>query len=294
MTMEVAGKGAVVTGGASGIGRGIAHALAGRGARVVLADLDEERARAVAGELAAGDARALGVACDVTIESEVERLAERAWGELGPIDLLFNNAGVGGGTALIDSTAADMRWLFAVNVFGVWHGVKAFGRRFRDQKTPAWICNTGSEHSLGVPHLFQGMYTATKHAVLGLSDVLRRELPAHVGVSVLCPGVVATDLWRAGERRPTAYGGPEAGNDIARSIMSRGMDPLEVGRRAVAGVERGDFFIVTHPHARAFADARHAEIGAAFEAQAPRQPDDEKWDVNAILAELLKDLTPQR
>ncbi|MDP3937761.1 MAG: SDR family NAD(P)-dependent oxidoreductase [Deltaproteobacteria bacterium] len=285
--MEIQGKTAVVTGGASGIGRGIAHALAEKKAAVIVADLDEKRAVVVAGELEATGVRALGVACDVADEAQVEALADRAWREFGRVDLLFNNAGAAGGAALLDSRAEDLAWLFSVNVFGLWYGCKAFGRRFRDQDTPAWIVNTGSEHSFGVAHLFAGFYTASKHAVLGLSDVLRRELPDHVGVSVLCPGLVDTEFWKAAERRPGQYGGPSDPQAITRAIMARGTNPLDVGRRAVAGVEREDFYIVTHAHARTFAEERYREIMAAFESQAPAQPGDERYDVGTIIRDLL-------
>ncbi len=285
--MEVKGKTAVVTGGASGIGRGIALALADKKASVIVADLDGKRAEAVATELEATGVRALRVACDVASEPQEAALADRSWREFGQVDLLFNNAGASGGGPLLDSRAEDLAWLFSVNVFGLWYGCKAFGRRFRDQQTPSWIVNTGSEHSFGVAHLYAGFYNASKHAVLGLSDVLRRELPDHVGVSVLCPGLVATEFWKAAERRPAQFGGPSEPQAIARAITERGTDPLEVGRRAVAGVEREDFYIVTHAHARTFAEERYCEIMAAFDSQAPARPGDERYDVGTIIRELL-------
>jgi meso-butanediol dehydrogenase/(S,S)-butanediol dehydrogenase/diacetyl reductase len=258
--MQVRDKVAVVTGGASGIGRAIGLALAENGAHVVVADVEEPRARQVAEEIASHGVRATAVVCDVSKEESVEELAERTWREFGRVDLLFNNAGVSGGTWLLDSSSKDLAWLFSVNVFGVWYGCKSFGRRFRDQGTPAWIVNTGSEHSLGLPHIQAGFYTATKHAVLGLSDVLRSELPPHVGISILCPGVVKTDFWNASRNRPTEFGGPaEAAKEI-KAIMDRGKEALEIGRQAVAGVERGDFYIVTHPHARGYVEKRCGEI----------------------------------
>ena len=247
--MEVEGKVAVITGGASGIGLGIAKALLEKRATVVLADVEESKAAAVAAALGKGGASVVAIGCDVSSEQQVEELAGRAWSECGRVDLLFNNAGVGGGGPLLDACSDDLHWLFSVNLFGVWYGCKAFGRRFREQGSRSWIVNTGSEHSLGVPHLFEGIYTATKHAVLGLSDVLRRELPPNIGISVLCPGIVASDFWASGKHRPANYGGPREGLDFSRSVMARGMDPLDIGRRAVAGVENEEFFIMTHPHA---------------------------------------------
>jgi len=285
--MQVRDKVAVVTGGASGIGRAIGLALAEKGAHVVVADIEEERAHQVADEIAARGVHAMAAVCDVSKEESVEQLAERAWRELGRVDLLFNNAGVSGGTWLLDSSSKDLAWLFAVNVFGVWYGCKCFGRRFRDQGTPAWIVNTGSEHSLGLPHIQAGFYTATKHAVLGLSDVLRAELPPHIGVSILCPGVVRTEFWNASRNRPAEFGGPaEAAKEI-QAIMARGKDAIEIGRQAVAGVERGDFYIVTHPHARSYVEKRYGEILAAFDAQAPFRAGEERFDVTTIALEVI-------
>ena len=279
-------KVAVVTGAGSGIGRGIALALAEAGTHVAVADVEGERARAVAREVEARGPRALAHACDVRELAQVEALAEAAWARFGRVELLFNNAGVNGGGALVESTPQDLAWIFSVNVFGVWHGCRAFVPRMLAQGGAAHVVNTGSEHSLGVPHLFSGFYTASKHAVLALSDVLRRELPAHVGVSVLCPGVVRTDLWNAGRHRPPGLGGPMEGTDFVRRIMAEGLDPEEIGRRAVAGVRRGDFFILTHPHARRYAEERWEELRAAFEAQAPMRPGDERLDVMEIVRRL--------
>jgi len=287
MGMQVCGKVAVVTGGASGIGRAIGLALAEKGAHVVVADMEEARARAVAEEIGTRGVRALAVACDVSNEAEVEQLAERSWRDFGQVDVVFNNAGVSGGTWLLESSSADLAWLFSVNVFGVWYGCKVFGRRFREQGTPAWIVNTGSEHSLGMPHIQAGFYTATKHAVLGLSDVLRAELPPHIGISILCPGVVRTEFWNASRNRPAAFGGPAEAAEEIRAIMERGKDALEIGRQTVAGVERGDFYIVTHPHARTYVEKRYSEMLAAFDAQAPFREGEERFDVTTIALEVL-------
>jgi len=280
--MDVNDKVAVVTGGASGIGRAIGLALAEKGAHVVVADIEESRARQTAEEIGATGVRTLGVGCDVTDEASVEALAERAWAELGHVDILYNNAGVTGGTTLLDSSVKDLHWIFSVNVFGVWNGCAVFGRRFRDQGTPAWIVNTGSEHSLGMPHVQTGFYTAAKHAVLGLSDVLRNELPPHVGVSILCPGVVETDLWNATRNRPDEFGGAEQAPVEIKAVMERGKSALEIGRRAVEGVEREAFFILTHPHVRTYVDARYGELGKAFDEQAPMVDGEERFDVTTI------------
>ena len=185
---------AVVTGGGSGIGRGIALALARAGSTVVVADIDPARVVAVATELQSigvGPTRpeAMGVACDVTDRAAVEQLADVAWDRYGHVDLVANNAGVFPHfSSILDLEEDDARWVLDVNLMGVWYGCGVFGKRFVEQGTPAHILNTGSENSVGVPHTHAAIYTASKHAVLGLSDVLRRELPDFVGVSVLCRG----------------------------------------------------------------------------------------------------------
>ncbi len=262
-------KVAVITGGASGIGLGIGRALAAQGAHIVVADLEIGPAEAAAAELVGSGVRSLAVHCDVSDRASVESLADRAWTEFGRVDVLCNNAGVGAASPVADATQDEVEWLFSVNVFGVWNGCSVFVPRFREQGGPAHILNTGSEHSLGIPFAGMGIYTATKHAVLALSDVLRRELePAGIVVSILCPGAVRTEIWNAGRNRPERFGGPEQAPEEHRQFLASGMDPDEVGRLAVAAIGRGDFFVLSHPDVRAIAEARCREMLAAFDAQA--------------------------
>jgi NAD(P)-dependent dehydrogenase (short-subunit alcohol dehydrogenase family) len=265
--MEIAGKVAVVTGGASGIGRGIGRALAAHGADVVVADVDAARARDVAVELARSGVRSLGVACDVTERASVEALAERAWKELGRVDILCNNAGVGTLAPIVETPLRDAEWIFAVNFWGVLHGCQVFVPRFVAAGRPAHIVNTGSEHSLGVPFPGMGIYTASKHAVLGLSDVLRRELAdQRIGVSILCPGVVRTDIWNAGRSRQERFGGPQQSPAQFARLFDTGMDPDDVGRLVATGIQAGDFFILSHRDVRKVAEARSRDVLAAFDA----------------------------
>jgi NAD(P)-dependent dehydrogenase (short-subunit alcohol dehydrogenase family) len=277
---------AVVTGGASGIGLGIARALVARGAQVVIADIEEGAAQRAVDDLKSGGARALAVRCDVAERSSVEALADRAWSEFGHVDIAVNNAGVMPPLApLIDLGEDDARWVLDVDVLGVLNGCAVFGRRFIEQGTPSHIVNTGSENSLGMVHTHAAIYTASKHAVLGLSDVFRNELPSHVGMSILCPGVVPTDLMAAGRNRPERYGGPvELPADAAPSTPDGiGLSPDEVGTRVVQGIERGDFYIVTHPPVREIVEERAEEILAAFDKQAPRFDGDDHLDTRAIV-----------
>ena len=107
-------------------------------------------------------------------------------------------------------------------------------------------------------------------------------LTIFIGVSVLCPGVVSTDFWNATRNRPSEFGGPAEAQPGIEAIMERGKDALEIGRQAVAGVERGDFFILTHPHVRRYVETRYKELFGAFDAQAPYSEDEERFDITTI------------
>lgn len=287
--MELQGRSAVVTGGGNGIGRAIALALAGEGVNVAVADLEAGAAQSVAKEVEAHGVRAIAVAVDVCSEQDVARLADEAWSAFGSVELLFNNAGVMPEVGPIVGTSADdYRWVFDVNVGGVLNGIRVFAPRFIESGEPCRIVNTGSEHSFGVPHILGGLYTATKHAVLGLSDVLRRELPPNVGVSVLCPGMVTSTLWKAAERRPDALGGAKDVPAQNGAMMEEhGMPADEVGQRVVEGLKDDAFFLLTHAHAVDIARARWDEAKAAFDAQTPRYDGDDRYDVNKVMARVL-------
>ena len=287
--MDLNGKSAVVTGGGNGIGRALCLALAGEGVNVVVADIDGASARAVADEVRGAGVEAIGVATDVTDEDAVNALAEAAWRTFASVEILVNNAGVMHPSAPLAATsAADFDWVFAVNVRGAMHGIRAFVPRFIASGRECRVVNTASEHALGVPHIGGGLYTASKHALLGLSDVLRREVPAHVGVSVLCPGIVASTLWRATERRQPVYGGSVEAPGAAGAFMDQvGMPAEEVAARAVEGIGKGVFYIVTHPHAVGIARARWNEQEMAFAAQAPRWAGDEKYDLEPVMRQLM-------
>ena len=286
--MNLNNKTAVITGGGNGIGKALCVALAGAGAKVLIADIELEAAMAVKTQLDANGHQSIAVQVDVSDESSVIALRDAAVETFGSVDILVNNAGVMHATKpLFATTTADLEWVFSVNVGGVMNGIRSFVPLFIEQGTPAWILNTASEHSLGVPHLGGGLYTASKHAVLGLSDVLRRELPEHIGVSVLCPGITGTTLWKASERRQDRYGGAEAGSEQAGAAMQHiGMPVEDVAEATIRGLEEETFFIVTHPHAVEFGKSRWDEIDSAFAAQAPRFEGDEKYDLNVVLKQL--------
>src|SRR5258708_8726869 len=186
--MEITGKGAVVTGAGRGIGRGIALALAkGGGLGVIVADVQWERAEAVAAEVRALGAKSAAFRCDVSRADSVEALADFAWKTLGRVDILCNNAGVVTTGPGFETSEQDLRWQFEVNVFGVFFGCKIFGQRFLKNPERTWICNTGSHHSVGTPSVGLPTYVATKHAVLGFPDAFRLEYSGPIGLGILCP-----------------------------------------------------------------------------------------------------------
>ena len=285
--MELEGRTAVVTGGGNGIGRAIALALAERGANVAVVDVEKEAAERVAGEAGANGVAAAACGVDVRNADAVQKLAEDCWSRFGSVELLFNNAGViaeMGPVWLTDPL--DVEWVLGVNLVGVLNGLRAFVPRFIASGAPAWVVNTGSEHSLGLPHAMAGVYNASKHAVLGLSDMLRAELPENVGVSVLCPGLVESTMWKATERRPDELGGAAAGPEGNAAVMSCGLPASAVAEKVIEALENEYFFILTHPHVAEIAWRRAEEIGNAFAAQAPRYDGDDRYDVNNVFRRL--------
>src|SRR5438067_2746036 len=196
--MELANKVAVITGGASGIGRGAALALARRGADVVLADVNVARLDEARAAVEALGRRALAVRCDVARDDDVERLARTAIGEMGQVDVLMNNAGVVLCGALEDIPVADWQWEFDVNVFGVVRGVRAFLPHMLARGS-GYVVNTASMAGLFALTGPGAPYVASKFAVVGLSEALALYLrPRGLGVSVLCPGAVDTNLGENG------------------------------------------------------------------------------------------------
>lgn len=192
--MDFTGKVCVVTGAGSGIGRSTALLLARLGAKVHAVDLDEARAQAVAAEIEAAGGNAVAHTVDVTDPAAVEALAEAVYAEDGAVDVLHNNAGIGHGGPVEETTLEDWQRVIAVNLMGVVHGVHFFVPRMLAQGRPAHIVNTASMAGLvAVPELVP--YATTKHAVVGLSESLNVELSERgIHVSAICPGVIDTNI----------------------------------------------------------------------------------------------------
>lgn len=253
---------AVVTGGGSGIGSGICRALATEGAKVVVADVDEAAAAAVADSIAAGGGTALAVRTDVTRRPEVEALARRAVDAFGRVDVVCNNAGVLVGGPMLEATEDDWRWLLEVNVMGVVHGSQVFAPLLVE-RGEGHIVNTASVGGfLSFPNL--AIYCTSKFAVVGYSEALYMELaPRGVGVSILCPGKVHSNLSSSDRLRPAQFAAA-GGSSQELGDLRDGMDPLEVGGHVVRGIRANAAYIFTHADFKGMFEQRFDGVLAAF------------------------------
>ena len=265
---DLGGKVAVVTGGGSGIGRGMCLAFAEAGMRVVVSDIELPAAEKVVAEIQAKGQKALAVQTDVAKRESVEALAERTWRELGAAHLLCNNAGVAVFGGLDEYRDTDWRWVLSVNLEGVVNGLQAFLPRMKAQPGPKHVVNTASVAGVvALPGL--GVYTASKYAVVGISETLRQEGARYeLGCSVLCPGAVTTNIMTSERNRPSELGQskpfvPPSGGNLGDALRS-GRAPEWVGRRVRASVENDEAYIFTHPDTRRLWDARAAGVSAGF------------------------------
>jgi NAD(P)-dependent dehydrogenase (short-subunit alcohol dehydrogenase family) len=265
---DLDGKVAVVTGGASGIGKGIATRLAAEGARVIIADIQRDAMEATAAEIGA-----LGVLTDVSDAQSVADLARAAVEAFGTVHVVCNNAGIGPLAPVADLTLDDWHWMIGVNLWGVIHGVTTFLPILKANREGGHIVNTASMAGLVAgPRL--GAYAAAKYGVVGLTEVLAAELAAdgsRVGASVLCPGTVRTSIGTSSRNRPADL--PDAGfKDVDIELEDnpryRWIYPEEAGAVVVRAIKRGDLYALTHPDWYPMVAERHAAIAAAFREQA--------------------------
>jgi NAD(P)-dependent dehydrogenase (short-subunit alcohol dehydrogenase family) len=276
---EVIGPGrvGVVTGAGSGIGRALAEALADAGSSVVVADVDGGAAEAVASGIRARGGQADAAVVDVADAASVEDLAASAVAHHGRVDVLCNNAGVSTFNLIADQTLDDWRWVVSVNLWGVIHGLHSFVPILRRQGTPAHIVNTASIAGLLSGVAFIGPYSATKVAVVSISETLVKEfaiaqLP--IGVSVLCPSSVDTRVMESERSRPSALG-TEQRTELAESVRlairdsftgPTGLTPAQVAGRVLDAIRADRFWIVTHPGERPSVEERFTAALEAFPA----------------------------
>lgn len=253
------GKVAVITGGASGIGLSIAEQAARRGMKIVLADVEQAALDLAAAKLEAMGATVMGVKTDVTDPEQMKALATRTVEAFGGVQLLVNNAGVGGvAGSFLDSDLDTWQWVINVNMWGVVHGLHAFARIMAKQNE-GHIVNTASVAGL-MTTANMSAYTVSKHAVVALSEALYIEFQNEgidVGISALCPSYVVSNINSSDRNRPNllvddlsdeARAAREANRDRVKEFVSSiGMPAEEVGAVVFRGIENGDFYILTHP-----------------------------------------------
>ena len=231
------GRTAIVTGAGSGIGLALARALAARGVDLALADIDAQALEAARAELVATGRRVATRVLDVSDDEAVREAAAAFDAALGPIHLLFNNAGIDMSGALASLSLQDWQRAFGVNVFGVVHGLRHFLPLLQRHGERSHVVNTASGAGFWVnADVPMGAYAATKYAVVAISEAIEQELAGTpVGVSVLCPGPVATPI-----AQRSAHASPQL-----RASLAAGTAPETVAQLVLDGMNRGEFYIFT-------------------------------------------------
>jgi NAD(P)-dependent dehydrogenase (short-subunit alcohol dehydrogenase family) len=280
---DLAGKVAVVTGAASGIGRAMAERFASEGMKVVLADVERPVLQQTADELTAAGFDVQAVPTDVSLEAEIDALAATAFERYGDVHVVCNNAGVGSrGLPIAELPLRDFEWVIAVNVFGVIHGLRAFLPRLR-ANDEGHIVNTASVS--GLVHLPRmGPYNASKAAVVALTETLRFELEAegsHVGVSVLCPSWTRTNISTSDRNRPERFAytiETDKLADIAEykarrraQLASIALEPADVAAQVCDAIKANRFYVLTHPDSRDVFAERARRIVAGDDPVEPPQ-----------------------
>ena len=257
---EFKDKVAVITGAASGIGRGLAERCVAEGMKVALADVEKEELLKTEKELRAGGGDIIAVLTDVSKIDEVKHLAERTMDAFGAVHLLCNNAGVAAGGMIREHTLADWEWVIGVNLWGVVYGIHTFLPIMLAQDTECHVVNTASIEGLW-SRIGAACYQVTKHGVVVLSEVLKLELAfmeTKIGVSVLCPGAVNTRIIEAYRNRPVELQNPpknmpeitpemEKRIEFIKKAFENGMPPIEVADHVFKAIREDQFYILTHP-----------------------------------------------
>jgi len=269
---EFKDKVAVITGAASGIGRALAEHCAQEGTKVVLADVEEAALAQAEQELRANGATVLAVRTDVSRAGDIEALAQQTLKAFGAVHLLVNNAGVGAGGEIWESTLPDWEWVIGVNLWGIIHGLRTFVPIMLAQDTEGYIVNTASIAGL-LPYHPAAPYQVTKHAVVALSEHLYYSLAqrqAKVKVSVLCPGWVNTRIMDSWRNRPEALQNEpqavpaspeqEAVVQSMRAAAEAGLPPRQVADQVFDAIRKEQFYILTHPELNAVIQQRMENI----------------------------------
>lgn len=273
---EVRGKTAFVTGGASGMGLAMARTFTKAGMKVVVADIEQAALDAVQAEFEAANVEFLNLQLDVTDRAAVEDAAAQAEARFGKVHVLCNNAGVAVGGPIDRMAYTDWDWVVGVNVGGVVNGIQAFLPRIKAHGEGGHIVNTASMAGhLAIPGL--SVYTATKFAVVGISETMRADLAQQdIGVSVLCPGIVNTNIFTSDRNRPSALAGttfallgesdatPTEQAARLAELQANALEPAVVGDMVLHAIREDEFYIFSHPELKQMADVRQDEMAGAY------------------------------
>jgi NAD(P)-dependent dehydrogenase (short-subunit alcohol dehydrogenase family) len=260
---EFAGKTAFVTGGASGIGLGMARAFLDRGMKVVMADLLQQHLDEAAA-LLRGQNRLHQIQLDVADRAAMAAAADETERVFGPVHILCNNVGVSQRNPIDEAGYADWDYVLGVNIGGTVNGLVSFLPGMKAHGQGGHVVNTSSMAGMIPVPAFAGIYATSKYAIRGLTDSLRLALgPYRIGVSLLCPGMTSTRATTAGDlyRRTHATGRQP---DEQRDPITHGMDPIDLGRRVVAAIERNEPYILPHGEFRDEVAAHFTEMLDAF------------------------------
>lgn len=273
--MDYKGKAVVITGAASGIGLATATAFAERGAHVMLSDIEAsalEVARSAVAKRATGGIIESQV-CDVSQLEQVQALAEAAFSKLGGVHIVFLNAGVGVSGPITSMRHQDWQWVMGVNLWGAIHGAEAFAARMVAQKQGGQIVfNSSFAGVVYSPTL--GPYCVSKAGVVALAEVLRQELRAdNIGVSVMCPMRIATNIGSSGRNRTQDFGGskgsPELIDPRDKSLPGEILEVDAAVERIIDGIEQNEAYIMTHAEGRSYIKRRFDKIDSSFDRQHP-------------------------
>jgi NAD(P)-dependent dehydrogenase (short-subunit alcohol dehydrogenase family) len=263
---DLNGRVAVITGGASGIGKGMAQRMIAEGARVVIADIERDALEATADEIGA-----VGIVADVSDLASVEALAAQTVDRFGTVDIICNNAGVAPKVKIADATIDDWRWVIDVNLWGVIHGVKAFLPILRANPNGGYVVNTASSGGFMTGPMI-GPYSVTKSGVVALSEALAWELQmegARIGVTIFCPGTVRTNLHTSSRNRPGHLADAAAididmMNNKALLGDQRWLKADDMGAIVTDAMRRGALYVTTHPEIADLVEMRMHAVAAAF------------------------------